>query len=253
MSVTDDQNFTELINRAYETPIDGWHFTFLNGRVASTDLPWDYQRLAAEHVASARRVLDVDTGGGEKFAEMLPPRGSAAVEDWPTNIPIARQRLQPNGITVTSRINHRIPLDASSFDLVLNRHGDLDFNEAARLLRPGGMLFSQQVTTDNEDELSQAFGVHPTRFPNAVTSLRELTARATAGTFTVEMAAESVTTTRYLDVGAVVLQLRAVPWQVPGFDATEHLNVLHGIHQQIQRTGSFEVHSARLLLQARAS
>ena len=64
---------------------------------------------------------------------------------------------------------------------------------------------------------------------------------------------EDAVVTRYLDVAAVIFQLRAVPWQAPGFDARKHRDQLRGIHDQITETGAFDVCSRRFFVQARAS
>ena len=56
--------------------------------------------------------------------------------------------------------------------------------------------------------------------------------------------------TRFLDVGAVVLQLRAVSWQVPDFDVERHRPQLLEIDRIIRTDGSFTVTDHRLLFQA---
>lgn len=160
-----DRRFSELIDQATSTTIEGWHFSFLEGRQATTPLPWSYEQLATEHLAAATRVLDVDTGGGEVLARLSPPAGSVAIEDWSTNVPIARARLDPMGVSVRQRTGGRLPVADGSVDLVLNRHGELDLAETARVLRPGGVIVSQQVAGDNESETSDAFGVEAVSFP----------------------------------------------------------------------------------------
>jgi hypothetical protein len=67
---------------------------------------------------------------------------------------------------------------------------------------------------------------------------------------TITRAEEEFPRTRYLDIGAIVLQLRAVPWQVPGFDIDRHRQRLQAIHNKIIQHGAFTVTSHRLLLEA---
>jgi len=235
-SYADDRHFAQLIKQANATTIQGWHFSFLKGRRRSTPLPWNYEQLAAGHVESATRVLDVDTGGGEILARLTPPSGSIAVEDWSTNIPIAAACLEPMGVSVRQRVGGELPVGDISVDVVLNRHGDLDLEETARVLRPGGVLVSQQVAMENESEIGEAFGVQPTMFPNAIRDRADLALRVKAAGLIADLSAEAVIVSRYLDIGALVLQLRAVPLQVPGFSTDD--------------AGSFDVHSKRLLLLA---
>jgi hypothetical protein len=66
-----------------------------------------------------------------------------------------------------------------------------------------------------------------------------------------EVAREEFPATRYQDVGAVVYQLRAVPWQVPGFDVDTFDARLRDIDAEIRKTGSFNVRSHRFLIRAR--
>ena len=56
--------------------------------------------------------------------------------------------------------------------------------------------------------------------------------------------------TRFLDVGAVVLHLRAVSWQVPDFDVVRHRAQLLEIDRIIRTEGAFVVTDHRLLLHA---
>ena len=56
--------------------------------------------------------------------------------------------------------------------------------------------------------------------------------------------------TRFLDVGAVVLHLRAVSWQVPDFDVVRHRPRLLEIDRIIRTDGAFTVTDHRLLLHA---
>ena len=56
--------------------------------------------------------------------------------------------------------------------------------------------------------------------------------------------------TRFLDVGAVVLHLRAVSWQVPDFDVVRHRPQLLEIDRIIRTDGAFTVTDHRLLLHA---
>ena len=76
---------------------------------------------------------------------------------------------------------------------------------------------------------------------------------ASAAGFDVERCEEAWPTTDYLDVGALVLQLRTVSWQVPGFDAGTQLSQLRRVHRHVVEHGSFTVTSHRLLLVARRS
>ena len=246
----EEQDFRRLVDAAARVVLRGWDFSFLSGRVVATPLPWDYVLLAREAAARASRVLDVDTGGGEVLAAVAPPPGSIAVEPHPPNVAVAAATLGPLDVEVRERTDRRLPVADAEVDLVLNRHGALDLHEAARVLRPGGLLLTQQVGHRNEVEINEAFGV-PLQDGSALTSPEATTAAATAAGLTVERCEEAWSTTAYLDVGALVLQLRAVPWQVPGFDVHTHVEALRQVDRHVRAHGSFTVTGHRLLLVAR--
>jgi SAM-dependent methyltransferase len=237
-----------LLAEAAAEPLSGWDFSRLADRVVSDPLPWDYTALAAESAGRAERVLDIDTGGGEVLATLGVPRGSVAVEPYAPNVPIARTRLRPYGIEVRARTGRELPCASSDFDLVLNRHGALDPAEVVRVLRPGGVFWTQQVGADNDAELNAALGEAPVvgGLPSAADAAEQLDA---AG-LQVLRADDAWPQTRFLDVGAVVLHLRAVSWQVPAFDVDRHRPQLLEIDRIIRTDGAFTVTDHRLLLHA---
>jgi SAM-dependent methyltransferase len=238
-----------LVDEAWAVEPRGWDLTALAGRTVAQPLPWDYVALARDVARRATRALDVDTGGGEVLAEVRPPPGSLAIEPHPPNVPVAAARLRPLGVEVRVRTGPRLPVDDGSADLVLNRHGHLDLGETVRVLRPGGRLLTQQVGAANDLELNAALEI-PYAPGEAPTSADALTVAATAAGLVVERVQEARPTTVYADVGAVVLQLRMVPWQAPGFDPERHLAQLYRLDEQIRERGGFTVTSHRLLLVA---
>ncbi|CAM3525473.1 class I SAM-dependent methyltransferase [Occultella aeris] len=251
MSESPRHTFDHLVESAAAVPITGWDFSYLRDRTGGGDLPWDYCPLAQSLVTGAHRVLDVDTGGGEFFSALCPPEGSVAIEPHRPNVEVAQRRLRPLGVEVVERHDESLPVPDQAFDLVLNRHGHLEAAESHRVLAPGGRLLSQQVGARNDVELNEALGVPPAPPIGAATSIEDLrTDLAAAGLDEVEVR-EAIVVTRFFDVGAVVFQLRAVPWQVPDFDVTRHREGLARIHEQVQNTGAFEVRSQRFLIRAR--
>lgn len=242
------RSFDELVREAASEPIEGWDFSFLRGRTEEQPLPWDYQELAGNLVAGAHRVLDVDTGGGEMFGSLRPPVSSTAVEPYHPNVAVAARRLEPLGNSVVERRDETLPVGDGLFDLVLNRHGYLQAKETSRVLTPGGQLLTQQVGALNDVEFNEAFGMPPFTDPADPSGLEKLVGDLEKAGLTVTEAREANIVTRYLDVGAVVFQLRAVPWQVPGFDVRRHRRQLQRIHDQIANDGGFEVRSQRFLV-----
>jgi len=136
------RSFDHLVDEAAGVSITGWEFAWLDGRAVGSDPSWSYPGLTRPLLRRAGSVLDLDTGGGELLAELAPlPAHTVAVESWAPNVPVARDRLTPFGVSVVTEL----PGGEEEFDLVLSRHGRLPAEDIARLLRRGGTLLTQQV------------------------------------------------------------------------------------------------------------
>lgn len=59
-----------------------------------------------------------------------------------------------------------------------------------------------------------------------------------------------VVRSRFLDVGALVYYLRAIPWEVQGFSVKRFEKELRRVHEEITERGSFEVTTVRFYLVA---
>ncbi|GAA2331292.1 class I SAM-dependent methyltransferase [Dactylosporangium salmoneum] len=242
-------SFERLVAEAVAVPLQGWDFSWLDGRAEGSQPSWSYPALARELLRDCAALLDIDTGGGEFLASLAPlPARTTAIEGWPPNVPVARDRLAPLGAEVRFAPGATLPVESGSVDVVLNRHGRLDPQEVARVLRPGGTLLTQQVGSDDCAAINAALGApttHGTAW-NAETAAQALT---DAG-LTVTGVREEWPPFTFFDVGALVYQLRAVPWQVPDFTADRYDAALRRIDQRIRAEGAFRVHAHRFLIQA---
>ena len=241
--------YDDLVSEALCAHIEGWDFSWLSGRTDCGDLPWDYVSLARQALPNAVRLLDIDTGGGEVLARLAPLPAAIATEPYPPNVPIATARLAPLGVDVRAGRASSLPVADEDVDLVLNRHGSLDATEAARVLTSRGVLLTQQVGSRNDLAFNDALGVPPALPPDAHT-LHAMAAELEDAGLVIDHAHEDYPVTRYFDVGAVVYQLRSVPWQVPGFEAGTSEERLRRLDGHIRRTGSFDVKSHRFLVRA---
>lgn len=61
-------SFEALVQEAAAAPVDGWDFSWLDGRATEERPSWGYQRLLSTKLAAASAALDVQTGGGEVLA-----------------------------------------------------------------------------------------------------------------------------------------------------------------------------------------
>jgi SAM-dependent methyltransferase len=234
--------YEKLVAEAAAVPLRGWDFSWIAGRATGSDPSWSYPDVARELVARSKSLLDLDTGGGELLASLGPlPPATIATEGWEPNLAVARQRL---GVDVRFTPGPELPVDTGSVDLVLNRHGRLDPAEVARVLRPGGVLLTQQVGSDDCAEINDALGASPAYDEtwDAATATKRLTAAGLTVTEVREEWPEFV----FHDVGALVFQLRAVAWQVPDFTVEKYADALRRIHER----GEFRARSHRFLIRA---
>ncbi len=243
--------YDTLVADAMAAPAEGWDFSWMAGRAEGSDPSWSYRDLARAHITRADRMLDVDTGGGEMLSSLGPlPHYTWATEGWPPNIPVARRRLEPLGVTVVQADSGTLPVADESVDLVLNRHGYLEAPEVRRVLRPGGVLFTQQVGSEDCADLNQILEAPPAYAHgrwNAQAAGNELTA---AGLHLAD-AREERPAFIFYDVGAVVYHLRLVSWQIANFDPVRYDAPLRRLHQRISEDGHIEFHAHRFLITAR--
>lgn len=242
--------FERLISEAMSQPFAGWDFTFLANRWQEHPLPWSYVDRVRSLLPLTRRMLDMGTGGGELLSSLTPlPPECWATEAYPPNIPIARQRLEPLGARVVPvEDDAHLPLPDAHFDLVINRHESFFAAEVARVLMPDGRFITQQVGELQATDLNDFLCDEPvprkhSYYQRALHHLRE------AGLDIVE-SQEVCVDLDFLDIGAVVFYLRAIPWQLPGFAIDRYRPRLLALHEEIQSHGKFTTKAHRYLVEA---
>ena len=245
-------SFEELIAEAASVPVEGWDFSWFDGRATEQRPSWGYARLVAARMAVATSALDVQTGGGEVLAAV--PRRPAllvATEAWRPNVSVAVRNLRPLGASVVEAADvSALPFRDRSFDLVVSRHPvRTRWDEVARVLRPGGTFLSQQIGAGTNRELSEAMlGSLPAPDPYHPQHLAA--AAEAAGLTVLDVRAESLRA-EYFDVAAVAYFLRKVVWTVPDFAIERYLPQLRAVHDRIRAEGPFVSHAKRILIEAR--
>ncbi|MFJ4769289.1 class I SAM-dependent methyltransferase [Streptomyces uncialis] len=251
---TGASGFSALVAEAEAAPVDGWDFSWFEGRATEERPSWGYARAMGERMGRASAALDVQTGGGEVLdsAPVL-PRLVAATEAWPPNIARATARLGPRGVVVVAAgQDDPLPFADGAFDLVVSRHPvRAHWAEAARVLCPGGTYFSQEVGPASAFEVVEYFlGPQPERVRRARDPRAARRAAEAVGLEVVDLRSERLRM-EFHDVGAVVHFLRKVVWMVPGFTVDRYRSRLRELHEDIRRDGPFVAHSARFLIEAR--
>jgi hypothetical protein len=62
------RSFDELVAEAAAVPVEGWDFSWLEGRATEQRPSWGFRRLLGERLSLATAALDIQTGGGEVLA-----------------------------------------------------------------------------------------------------------------------------------------------------------------------------------------
>ena len=200
----------------------------------------------------ARVVIDVGTGGGEKFLKLREywPDKVVVTEDYPPNVKLAVERLTPLGVSVLDvplAEDEPMPLAAGEFDLVLNRHSSFNTREVARILAPGGTFLTQQIHGLWADDLLAAFDARP-QWPDS-TPEKYVPALIAAGLNIMDVQNWSGKLT-FTDVGAIVYYLRAVPWLVPGFSVETHLEHLNRLQHRLESGEALVFRARKYLIEA---
>ncbi|NLT41706.1 MAG: methyltransferase domain-containing protein [Anaerolineae bacterium] len=138
----------------------GWDFSRVRDR--RDPVPWEYHEVVRAYLHPDHRVLDVGTGGGERFLRLAPYFGQGLGTDISKDmIATARANTAPD---MASKVAFQVmpaehlDLEDESFDVVLNRHANLCPAEIVRVLRPGGRFITQQVGDRNTEHICRVFG-----------------------------------------------------------------------------------------------
>jgi len=141
----------------------GWDFSRV--RSDRNPVPWDYADVVRRYLESDSRVLDIGTGGGEKFLSLAsyfalgvgidndPAMIQAACENTPSSLThkVSFQRMHAEFL--------RFP--DNSFDVVLNRQSPVFVGGIVCVLRPEGVFITQQVGSINTQNICSVFGCGP--------------------------------------------------------------------------------------------
>jgi SAM-dependent methyltransferase len=253
MASSSNERFVRLIADAQAYAFSGWDFSKLSNRWREDALTrWDYRAIIQKHLHPVTSLLDMGTGGGEFLSSLKPrPARVIATECYAPNIPVARGRLEPLGIEVRAvKDDDQLPFNDATFDMVINRHSSLDASEVRRVLKPGGLFITQQVGDQNNMALNSRLGdVKATH--SSPWSAPVLAKHLIAVGFTILRQAEEFPATHFFDIGAVVIYLHIIPWQIPGFTVEKFREPLRSLHEEIEANGDFRCLAHRFLVVAR--
>ena len=226
----------------------GWSFPKDSWKHLGPTVPWNYSQLVRDAAESAGSVLDMGTGGGEFLAQIsssLPhPPLTVATEEWRVNVPVAKKRLGKLGIETIHCKSVDLPFNRGSFDLVVNRHEELEPREVTRVLKPGGKIMTQQVGWGNWKELrtyfpsKTDFGDHRKRYAEAFRA---------EGLKIIEDVGHDYKVA-YGNLGDFVFMLAVTPWTIPGFSLEKDIDSLLALYEGCKTENGLELTESRYLL-----
>ncbi len=228
----------------------GWDFSRI--RTKRAPVPWKYSDLVRQFLANPDCVLDVGTGGGERFLTLAPCFQKGIGIDVSTEmIAQALRNKRTRGITnVEFRVmdGHHLAFADAEFEIVLNRHCDVNVSETTRVLRPQGYFITQQVGSRNSLNLLEAFGWTPASFGEGWWQpVEELAATFEQRGCRVVVKAEYDVRYWFCDVESLVFWLKAVPLPEP-FDVEKHWEGVRRILHEYSTRQGIETNEHRALL-----
>ena len=232
--------------------IQGWDFSHIADRSCEqTDFPWDYRQTILQHQTPDMQLLDVDTGGGEFLLSLDHPyENTAAAEGYAPNAELCQKTLAPLGIDFRPGSVSDLPFENNRFDMIIDRHGNLNPAEFYRLLKPGGLFITQQVGAENDREFVQLLcDKLPQPFPEQY--LEKAEKAFTQAGFTILEGKECYRPYDFFDVGALVWFARIIQWEFPGFSVDTHLENLFKAQKELEEKGFLRTHTHRFFLIAK--
>lgn len=228
----------------------GWDFSRM--RTKRAPVPWDYYDVVRQFLANTDCVLDIGTGGGELFLTLAPCFRKGIGIDVSTEMieqALRNKQIQkiPNVHFKVMDGNHLEFADAE-FEIVINRHCDVNVSETARVLRPQGHFITQQVGYRNTLNILKAFGWTPASFGDGWWQpVEELATTFEQSSCRVVAKAEYDVRYWFCDVESLVFWLKAVPLPEP-FDVEKHWEDVNHILQEYSTRQGIETNEHRELL-----
>jgi len=229
----------------------GWDFSAV--RSERDPVPWHYLDVARSYLRPDSRVLDLGTGGGERFLALADGFGQGVgVDIDPEMIKTAEASAPPDlqgKVSFSVMDATRLDFADGSFDVVLNRHCSVFAGEIMRVLKPGGVFITQQVGDRNTYNICNVFGVgvageHPPQRIGGPSGLEGLFKNTGCRTLAL---GEYDVPYFFSDVESLIFWLKALPMP-HDFAPARHLAQVNEILDRFMTPRGIETNDHRLLL-----
>lgn len=219
--------------------MQGWDFSYLEGRIEEESLPWEYKEIVRKYLSSTDHLLDMGTGGGEFLLTLDHPHNLTSVtEGYLPNFTLCKKKLGSLGMTV-KYVNEDDHLDFvdSSFDLVINRHESYNVNEVLRVLKPGGTFITQQIGGENNRSIAEFILQDIPESPYKDHTLQLRRNKLENAGFHIIQAEESFPQMKFYDLGAFVYFASIIKWEFPDFSVENSMDQLLELENSRDKNG----------------
>ncbi len=231
----------------------GWDFDRM--RFDRDPAPWEYDQVVRGYLSSSSRVLDIGTGGGERFLRLCEAFGEGlGIDADPEMIRVAEKNLMESSCSnVSFRIGDAFNLPVPGkrrFDVVLNRQAPFSAAELARVVVPDGYFITQQVGSMNTANICAEFGCGPSGdYDQPGVELSKLCAELTDAGFLIRATGEYNVPYFFVDLESFLFWLKAIP--IPyDFDISEHEYHVKRLIEAFQTARGIETNEHRVLVVA---
>ncbi len=246
----EDNKLREIWENEEKAFFEGWDFSYIKNRWITEKPDWNYDNLAKDLIKNSKSVLDMETGGGERFSTFGPfPKKVVATEGYKPNIAIAKKNLEPLGVKIVEVLDaSKLPFEDEEFDLIINRHGSFNAKEVFRILKKGGIFLTQQVSGDYAEDLIKKFN---TKRKFADWNIEKAKIELEQAEFKIELFRDWKGKMKFSDVGAIVYFLNAIPWTVPGFSVKRDFDNLKKLQKYLDNGNQLEFKQAMFLIKCK--
>jgi ubiquinone/menaquinone biosynthesis C-methylase UbiE len=243
-----------IIMARYRKPgkVKGWDFPQI--KFSSEGPRINYRRVVESYLDRNQKLLDIGTGGGEKFLKFAPKvKEAIGIDVDPKMIETARENLRKSGLpNVKFEVcdSEKLKFGNREFDVVIDRQAPFNPKEVARVLKPGGVFITQQVSEGDKLNFKKIFqrgdsyGIKPGTLENRY--LREL---QEAGMKIIEEKTAN-TIEYYRSMDDVIFLLANTPI-VPDFDFEREQDKLKQIEERFTTEKGIKMNAERFLIVAK--
>ena|SRR5260221_6774638 len=135
----------------------GWDFSRMN--TVREPVPWDYVDEVKKYLNSDDDVLDIGTGGGERFITLAPYlKSGIGIDIDEEMVKIAHQNAKGIANMTFMVSDEKLAGLNRRFNIIIDRHAPFDLGAVKSHLLPGGYFITQQVGEKNMRNIKEALG-----------------------------------------------------------------------------------------------